>query len=405
MAVEIISIGDELLRGAYPNTNAAFIARQLSQHGWKVIQQTTVPDNEQLLTKAFQEAFERASIIIATGGLGPTIDDLTRSVLARLFHCDLCFNEKVAEQLSARFGKQLSSLENQATIPSKAIPIFNGVGTAPGLILRSEKKFVICMPGIPVEMERMMAEQVLPYLQENYPPKEKLFSETLHFCALNENAIDEVLRKISIGKVEVGIYPSYGTVTVSLFAKTPKEISRIKEALLNAFPQHLFPAENGKIEEAIHSWMIEHHKTLALAESCTGGKMASQLTALPGASNYFLGSLVTYSNGVKEKILHVSEAVLKQHGAVSSETVKEMARNLLQITGADYGIAVSGIAGPTGGTKEKPVGTVFAALIEKGHEPHAWRFQISGNRAKIISTSAIRSLVALYRKIAYGIIP
>lgn len=159
------------------------------------------------------------------------------------------------------------------------------------------------------------------------------------------------------------------------------------------------------IEEALHTWMIAHKKTLAVAESCTGGKIASQLTAIPGASNYFLGSLVTYSNALKQKILHIPEKMLERQGAESAEIVKEMVTQLLRITEADYGIAVTGIAGPTGGTPEKPVGTIWAALMEKGHEPEVWKFQLAGNRGKIISMAATRVLSALYQKIVYNISP
>lgn len=405
MEVELLTIGDELLRGTFPNTNAFYIASLLSQQGWKVVRQTTIPDQEEALYNALNEAFLRASIVITTGGLGPTLDDITRSVIAKLFRSDFYFDEKVAADLTARYGSQLVSLKDQATIPSKAIPLLNEVGTAPGLIFQSEKNCVICLPGVPVEMERMMSKQVIPYLQQSAPPKEKRVSEKIHFCSLNESALDQVIRKCSLKGVEIGIYPGYATVTVCLFARSHQEIAPIKEALTSAFSTHIFRSESGRIEEAIHSWMVQNGKKLALAESCTGGKMAAHLTSFPGASDYFLGSLVTYSNSLKEQILHIPHKVIERHGAVSKETVSEMALHLLEITGADYGIAISGIAGPTGGTQEKPVGTIWAALIEKGHPPHAWRFKISGNREKIIETSSIRALSALYRRIVYHIFP
>lgn len=405
MSVEIISIGDEIVRGAYPNTNAAYISRLLSENGWKVLRHSTLPDDEKLLSLGVRESLGRSRIVITTGGLGPTIDDLTRLVIAKLFASDFHYDEKVAAHLISRYGKQLASLENQATIPTKAEPLLNEVGTAPGLIFRNEKNILICLPGVPAEMESMMKNQVVTYLLKQDLHPEKRAKEILHFCALNESAIDKVLREKMHKDVEVGIYPGTGTVTVCLFAPHSKDIQPLKEALIKEFATHVFYAESGTIEEALKTWMIQHKKTLALAESCTGGKIAAQLTAIPGASNYFLGSLVTYSNSLKQKILHISEKNLNKHGSVSAETVKEMVTHLLQITEADFGIAVSGIAGPTGGTAEKPVGTIWAALMERGHEPIVWKFRANGNRQKIILMTTTRILSALYRKNVYHISP
>lgn len=405
MSIEIISIGDEMLSGAYVNTNAAYISRLLSENGWKVVRHTALPDNEKQLFAGVCEALERSEIVITTGGLGPTIDDLTRPVMAKIFDSDFHYDAQIAEHLIARYGKQLASLENQATIPTKAQPILNDVGTAPGLIFRRKKNILICLPGVPVEMESMMKNQVIPYLLKQDLHREKRVKETLHFCALNESAIDKVLQEMQRKGVEIGIYPGFGTVTVCLFAANLEDIKPLKETLLKKFATHIFSSESGTLEEALQTWMISHKKTLAVAESCTGGKIASLLTAIPGASNYFLGSLVTYSNVLKQKILHIPEKILNDSGAVSAETVKEMVTHLLHITEADYGIAVSGIAGPAGGTLEKPVGTIWAALMEKGEEPIAWKFKANGNRQKIISMAAARAISALYQKIVYHIDP
>jgi nicotinamide-nucleotide amidase len=217
--------------------------------------------------------------------------------------------------------------------------------------------------------------------------------------------VDKVLQAQDLNEIEVGIYPGYGKVAVSIFAKQKSKVECLKNVLMKAFPTHIFHSENGKLEEAIQHWMITNKKTLSLAESITGGKIAADLAVVAGASQYFLGSFVVYSNELKEKILEVSPKILNEYGAVSGETVKEMAQNLMSITGADYGIAISGIAGPTGGTKEKPIGTVWAALIEKGKAPLVWSFHFTGTRQKIIQGSVNRVLAALYRKIVYGISP
>jgi nicotinamide-nucleotide amidase len=346
--IEIVSIGDELLRGAHPNTNASFISQMLFQHGWKVSRIITVADNPLALKSVLSESLERAQVVITTGGLGPTLDDVTRPVAAELFDSDFHFNEVVAAHLTVRYGKQLLSLEDQATIPEKALPLLNEIGTAPGLIFHGEKNFLICLPGVPMELEQMFLTQVIPYLLQVAPPAEKKFSETLHFCALTESDVDKVLQTLDVSDMEVGIYPGYGKVTLVVFAQEKQKLEHLKKVLESAFSTHLFHSENGKIEEAIQKWMVANKKTLSLAESITGGKVGAAITAIAGASQYFLGSLVVYSNEMKEKILHLSKATLKEHGAVSNEAVKEMAQNLLRITGSDYGIAISGIAGPSG---------------------------------------------------------
>jgi len=365
MSIEIVSIGNELLSGSTVNTNAAFIAKRLSEEGWEVSRQTTLPDQKEALIAGLKEALARASVVITTGGLGPTIDDISAACAAEIF----------------------SSLPEE--IPNKA-------GSAPGLIFDGR---LIMLPGVPQEMRQMFDDGALPFLLGKIPPR-KEYREALHFCLLRENDVDPLLRELEPSGVKFGIYPSYGTLTVRLASQDEKELSYAKKRLEEKFAKQQFFSPSGTIEEAVHLWFVKHKKTLALAESCTGGLMAAHLTALPGCSDYFLGSIVSYSNELKQDILGVSAQTLEKQGAVSEETVREMLKGVFARTKADWGIAVSGIAGPSGGTPGKPVGTVWYAYGERGKEPAVSRFDLgTRTRETIILIAARRLMGLLWQKI------
>ncbi|MBS0649451.1 MAG: nicotinamide-nucleotide amidohydrolase family protein [Verrucomicrobia bacterium] len=366
MSIEIIAVGNEILRGMVVNTNAAYLSRRLTEEGWSVTGQTTLPDEMSLLTQGLDEALTRSTVVIATGGLGPTLDDNTAGCAQGLF------------------SNAPQSIENT-------------VGTAPGFLFAENKRVLFLLPGIPQEMEQMFEESVLPYLQKHLPPP-KFFREALSFYLLRENDVDPLLRKLQAQyDIDMGIYPSYSCLSVVLRGRNSEHVAAAKKAIAEAFKSSLMPA--AKLEEALHFWMKKHRKTLAFAESCTGGYMSSQITALAGASDYFLGSIVCYSNRLKQQLLHVSSETLQQHGAVSSETAQEMWKGLLQTTGADYGIAVTGIAGPTGGTDEKPVGTVWYALGARGENPEVGTFHLQGNRQTVIHRATRRLFAFLLKKI------
>ncbi|MGD0664924.1 MAG: nicotinamide-nucleotide amidohydrolase family protein [Rhabdochlamydiaceae bacterium] len=362
MSIEIVAVGSELLRGMIVNTNAAFLGRRLDEEGWTALRQTTLPDERSELCKGLKECLDRSSIVISTGGVGPTLDDITPQCAATLF-----------------------------SSPGK--PLKNRIGSASGVYFKEGKRMLFLLPGVPQEMEVMFDEEVLPML----PPQKKGHRVSLHFSMLRENDVDPFLREMEF---ESGIYPSWGTLTVVLRGDDLAALERGKEKLKKQFHEHYYESPSGKLEEAIQEWMIRHKKTVACAESCTGGMISFQLTQIPGASNYFLGSLVTYSNHLKEKLLHVSPGTLKSEGAVSRETVHEMWKGVLQATGADFGVAVSGIAGPSGGTPDKPVGTVFYALGFKGSEPEIGTFHFKGPRSLVILRTTRRLLALIWEATA-----
>lgn len=404
MSIEVISIGSELLTGFTINTNAAYISRQLFMRGIPTRHHTIVPDDAEEMRQAFEKALERSRFVIATGGLGPTCDDMTKRVAAELFDAELCYDEAVADSLRKRYGDKLLSLEEQATVPVKAEIIPNALGTASGFLFKRGASFLFLLPGVPPEMCKMFEEVVLPYIDARISDEERLHCEWLHFMGVIESQVDPHLRVLQERSpdLDFGIYPYRGFISLRA-AISRQGGRRSQESLAQAigflrekYRDFLFEEPSGKIEEALHTLLIEKGLTVSTAESCTGGSIASRLVLLPGASAFFLGSVVAYSCELKTKLLGVSKELLETKGAVSQEVVEEMASGLLAITGSDYGIAVSGIAGPAGGRADKPVGTVWAAIAKRGEKPFSWLMRAHGSREMIIDYTVNSVLGKLY---------
>lgn len=404
MDAEVLAIGNEVLSGVTVNSNAASISRLLADLGFTVVHHEVVRDEREAIVRMLKDAIARSPLVICSGGLGPTLDDITRASIAGLFDCDLAFNEEVAADLARRYGDRPISLEDQATIPSKAKPFLNTVGTAPGLCFETTNNITIFLPGVPIEMREMMRHSVLPYLQEHYASGQVLTRRKLHFCLVTESRVDQVVREVDARhpNVDFGIYPGQGVVSVHLVVKTADAAEA--EALLKspiqeletAFPGRYFEAPSGRIEEAVHHLLTERKETLSTAESCTGGAIAAAITGQAGASKYFEGSVVSYSNAMKQALLGVPVETLEKHGAVSEETVCEMAQGACERLNTDFSIAVSGIAGPTGGTEEKPVGTVWMAVGRKGQSAVPRLLKTGGNREAIIHRSVQVALSHLW---------
>ena len=404
--IEIITIGKELLDERTVNSNAAFISTHLFKFGYTVERHTTFPDDLQILREGLKEAHQRSDLVIVTGGLGPTLDDLTRRVAAEVFNCKLSVNSLVAADLRKRFGKELDTLQDQATIPEKAQPLLNSVGTAPGLLFFTNDKIVVCFPGVPEEMQLMFVNAFFPILQERYPP---LYKRVVcsYACIFQESQINPMLKELQtqLPELEIGIYSSYSNVTIILSSENKTSLEYAEKLLKTQLDSFLYIATTGKIEEAIHSWFIQEKKTLILAESCTGGTMASLLTAIKGASEFFLGSFVTYSSDLKQHILDVPKEILETKGAVSAECVLAMLNGALEKSQADVGLAISGIAGPTSDSSHEKIGTMWAAIQEKGSSSYVFRLQITGDRRAIILKTAYSLFSILWRLLAKNIPP
>lgn len=403
--IEIVAIGSEILKGLINNSNASEISNALLLAGYHTERHTVLADDLESLKSGLIEALDRNDIVISTGGLGPTCDDMTREIAAAIFDSDFYFDHEIANDLKNRYGSSVAiSLENQATIPTKAIPLKNALGTAPGLIFHTSNKHLILLPGVPQEMRALLHEQVIPYLLSKFPHKHYI-SRLLHFFEVSESSIDPYLRELQKHhpKIEFGIYPHQGTVTVQLTAKLDDKqkddsgIEKASDVLLKHFADKNFIAESGNLEEAIYHLFSQQKWTLSVAESCTGGAIAARLTKQPGASNYFLGGIVCYSTDLKKSLLHVQESTLLTYGAVSEQTVSAMALGSLNATKSDFAIAISGIAGPAGDNSETPVGTIWIAIAKQQREPLVWCIHLNGNRDIIIERSINAAMSGLLR--------
>ncbi len=387
MNAEIISVGTELLLGDIVNTDAAFISKRLAELGISMYRQSVVGDNRERLKKEICDSFERSDIVFLTGGLGPTFDDITKDVVAEVFDVPLLMNDGVAGQIRAYFdntGRKMS--ENnlaQAMIPEGAIILENHNGTAPGILLKGKisglegEKTAILLPGPPRELEPMFNESVSPYLESISPLK--IFSINLHLFGIGESAAESILRDI-MEKSEnptVAPYAAEAEVRIRVTARgeTKEECltlcrAKIEEIKRTAVASYIF-AESTSDENSsevlvrrVIEILREKGLTVATAESCTAGMISSRIADIPGSSDVLLGGVVSYANEVKIEILGVDPMTLAEHGAVSEECAEEMVRGVKHLTGADIAVSVTGIAGPGGGSREKPVGTVCFGIAD-----------------------------------------
>ena len=405
MVIELINTGSELLLGRVLNTHQQWLCRQLADLGYVVTRQVAVPDTAEDIQQSVREALARADLIITTGGLGPTSDDITRELIAELLgkklHEDAASVEEIKKFFALRNRPMPERNRVQAMVPEGTLVLANPRGTAPGLAIEignedgrwrmedgkkrhtpsairhppssSSKKLLVMLPGPPRELRPMFTETVVPLLQRVLPPKENFACRTLRTAGLGESSVQEKiagqLAALAQAGLEIGYCAHMGQVDVRLAARgeTGEKIVRDAELIVRAqFGSAIFGERDDDLEAVVIRLLAEKKQTLALAESCTGGGIADSLTNVPGASAVFLGCFVTYSNQMKEKILGVRTEALAQHGAVSEAVAREMAEGARRVTGSDYAIAVTGIAGPSGGTTEKPVGTVFIALASSG---------------------------------------
>ena len=374
MRGELISVGTELLLGQIPDTNAQYLAQRLAELGIDLYYQSTVGDNPERLARALRVSLERSDLIIATGGLGPTQDDITAAAIAAVTGEELVVSEEAASwirELFQRRGWPLSESQlKQALVPRGGRLVPNRLGTAPGFILEKEGKVVVALPGVPSEMQAMAEAEVFPYLRQRAGGSGVIKSRVLKFFGLPESFLEKELEDLIAAQTNPTIAPQakLGEVWLRITAKAAEPaaadrlIAGTEERIQERLGQYLVATDEKQIEEVVGRLLREAGLTLAVAESCTGGLISHRLTNVPGSSQYFLCGLTCYSNGAKTHLLGVSETTLRAHGAVSAEAAKEMAIGVRAACDAALGLAVTGIAGPGGGTPEKPVGLVYLAL-------------------------------------------
>jgi len=406
MHIEIIAIGNEIVSGYTINSNAGYISKKLEENGYRIYCHLAFADDKEILHKELERAFELSDVVICTGGLGPTLDDVTKEVVADFFNVKCVFDPQIKANLKKRFP-DYNSIDRDALIPKGGIPVENKVGTAFGIIIEKDNKALILLPGVPSELKDMFEESIIPYLTKTFPSKQKIYQRSIGVFLKVESEINPLLEKYKLlhPNTEVGIYPSLGYVTVKA-AKilspdddfSYKEVDQLIGTIKLTFPKNIF--EDSIILD-LHNLLLEKKYKLALAESCTGGAISSALVQIPGASSYLEGSIVTYSNEMKIKLLHVNKNTLKEKGAVSVEVVDEMLSALLEITGADYVLATSGIAGPGGGSDEKPVGTVCIGCASKNMHKDIGFIHTQGSRERVIENSVNTALAILLKRIKY----
>ena len=412
MFAEIITIGDEILIGQIIDTNSAFIASELNNIGISVYQITSVQDDKAHILDALKEARSRARIVIITGGLGPTKDDITKHTFCEFFNDTLIQNKEVLAHIESLFKKYISTPisdinREQALVPSKAQVLHNSYGTAPGMWMEEDDHVFISMPGVPYEMKNLMTNQVLPKLIKKYK-RPFIIHKTIMTYGLGESAIAERIATVEDNLpsfIKLAYLPNLGKVRLRLTAK-----GKDKEVLQNgikAVSAELYKLigdiitgeeEEGTIEAVIGKLLTAKKLTMATAESFTGGKIAEQVTSVPGASAYFVGSLVCYATRTKINILKVPEKLIKKHSVVSAEVAAAMASNIREMMKSDFGVATTGNAGPTKGDSDAPIGTVYIAIAsEKGVEVQ--EFAMGNHRIRIVQKGVHKALEMLQKEI------
>jgi nicotinamide-nucleotide amidase len=411
MIAEIISIGDELLVGQVVNTNATWMAQQLHEIGIPVRQITAIADNSAVIIAALNEAFAHSDVILVTGGLGPTKDDITKRTLCSYFKTELVFHQPSFENLkklyAARGWGEISEVNRkQAEVPANCTPLINHLGSAPGMWFEQDGKVLVSLPGVPFEMEGIMEEYILPHLarQDN---QRVVAHKTIQTQGIGESYLSELIREWEEElpeNIKLAYLPQPGMVRLRLTGygeskeKILKEIDERISTLQKLIPEQIFGYGNDTLEQVVGRLLKEKHLTLCTAESCTGGFLAHLITSVPGASDYFQGSVIAYSNNVKHAFLTVSEESLREFGAVSEQVVKEMAQGARLRFNTDFAVSVSGIAGPDGGTIEKPVGTVWIAIASKSGVT-AKKFMFGEHRGRNIQRASLAALNLLRMKL------
>lgn len=406
MIVELISVGTEILLGNIVNTNAAFLSEKCAQLGLSLYYQTVVGDNPERLEETLRLALGRSDVVILGGGLGPTQDDLTKEITAKVFGKNLVEDAhtrvRIQKYFETRGIKEITENNwKQALVPEGARVVDNDNGTAPGLILEENGKIAILLPGPPNEMKPMFNQDIFPYLHQKQP--ETIVSEMIKICGIGESKAETMIADLIAAQTNptIATYAKTGEVYLRVTAKAENETAAKKlmkpviRELKVRFGANIYTTdEQVNLEDAVVQLLKEQKLTLTTVESCTGGLFTGRLVNVQGASEVLKQGFITYSNKAKRKLIGVKKLTLKEYGAVSDKTAKEMVKGAILATGSDAAVAITGIAGPDGGTKEKPVGLVYIAVTVKG-ETRVEKYQFTGNRAKIRENAVVAAMTLL----------
>jgi len=409
---EIITIGDELLIGQVVDTNSAWIGQQLNEAGIRIRQKIAIGDDENLILDTLKQSSQQANLILITGGLGPTKDDITKLALCKYFKSNLRFEESVfqyIEQIFKARGRAVTEVNRkQAEVPEKCTVIPNSQGTAPGMWFEKDKVVYVSMPGVPHEMKTMMEKSVLPMLKKKFSEtNEFILHRTIMLQGIGESFLSDMLDgwETSLPQnLKLAYLPATGLLRLRLTGTGNNEKS-LRELMDNELKklndlaaEYIYGFENESLEGAVGKLLTEKGLTLSTAESCTGGYIAHRITTVPGSSVYYKGSVVAYANEIKEKFLEIERRLIEDQGAVSEAVAKAMALSVQKQFATDYSIACSGIAGPGGGTENKPVGTVWIAIASPG-DVKTWKLQLGSSRERVIMETSQHALSRLRKTI------
>jgi nicotinamide-nucleotide amidase len=406
----IITIGDEILYGQTLDTNAHFISGELDKIGIKVKLRLSVGDQSSDILQALDTARNSCDIILTTGGLGPTRDDITKRTLCAYFGVELARNEDALRDVENFFNKRgivMNELNQmQALLPTGSKKITNSMGTAPGIWMEWNKKVYISMPGVPHELEHMLPVMVIPMIRQNFVTP-VIYHKSIMTAGIGESILAEKIKDWETGlpeNIKLAYLPGYGLVKLRLSAfgndrdVLQQQVSQYTGELQKIAGEHIYGYDELSLEQKVGDLLREQKETLAVAESCTGGYLSHAITSVPGSSDYFTGGIIAYQNKLKVEELKVSESTLRQEGAVSEKTVKEMAEGIRKKFSAGWGVAISGIAGPGGGTHDKPVGTVWIGLSGKEFT-EARKYNFAKNRINNIRYASVAALTFLWQRL------
>ena len=410
MRAEIITIGDELLIGQVVDTNSAWMAQRLNEAGIELYQITSVHDNREHILSALDEAFSRADIVLTTGGLGPTKDDITKHVMCEYFGTTLVEDSLVREHIHELYKERPDVLNRltatQWLVPACATILPNRVGSAPIMVFGRNEKLLIALPGVPFEMKIGILEQVLPYINAKRKTTKQVLHKTILLSGIPESKLAILIEDWENAlptTMHLAYLPKDGIIRLRLSAyggASTEDIEMQLAALKPLIADYLIATEDIPLETILGNLLKERQQTIATAESCTGGRLAAVLNAQSGSSAYYMGSVVAYDNRIKEQVLGVAHDTLMEWGAVSEQTVREMAEGARTLMHTDYAIATSGIAGPTGGTAEKPVGTVWIAwAMPEGTIAKCFHFGVAREREQITQRAVTAALVELIKSL------
>lgn len=396
-------MGTELLLGEVVDTNSAYLAKVMSCLGINIFHKVTVGDNLWRIKTALEEALSRADVVIVSGGLGPTQDDVTKEAISELFQKKLISDKNIVEKIKKKFTHHPipeGAVLRQSMIPEGAKIIPNSVGTAPGIIIEKEGRIAIFLPGVPGELKAMIP-QVAQYLRQKIPSRKMLIkSRTLKVFGLGESQVNEKIAYLmSNANPTVALLAKKGEVHIRITAKftleeAKRKIQKVEQVIRKNLGDYVFGADDETLEEVVGKLLISKNVTISLAESCSGGLVAHRLTNISGISASFLCGVVSYSNEAKSRLLRVPPPLIKSKGAVSSEVAREMAKGARYLTGSDISVGITGIAGPSGGTPEKPVGLVYIALSARGKDVcHKYHFPGTRDMIKWRTSQAALDLV------------